>query len=55
MGYIKLGLTSFPTVTRELRVVEFFGLHIPDLEKIMDHFDVSYVQKKMSIFFEKIR
>ena len=43
MGYFKLGLTSFSTITRELRVVEFFGLYIRDLEEILDRFDVSYV------------
>ena len=54
MGYIRLGLTSFSTITRKLRVVEFFGLHIRDPEEILDHFDVSYVQKKTVDYFRKI-
>ena len=46
MGYFRLGLTSFSTISRELRFVEFFGLHIGDHEAILDRFDVSYVPKK---------
>ena len=46
MGYFWLGLTSFSTITRERRVVEFFGLHIRDPEEILDRFDVSYAPKK---------
>ena len=49
----RLGLTSFSTITRELRVVEFFGLHIRDPEEILDHFDVSYVPNKNVNFFRK--
>ena len=54
MGYIRLGLTSFSSITRERRVVEFFELHIRDPEEILDHFDVSYVPNKNVDFFEKI-
>ena len=54
LGYFRLGMTSFSTITRELRVGEFFGLHIRDPEEILHTFDVSYVQKKKLIFFEKI-
>ena len=47
MGYFRLGLTSFSTTTRELRVLDFFGLLIRGPEEILHIFDVSYVQKFM--------
>ena len=50
---IRLGLTSFSTITRELWVVEFFGLHIRNPEEILDDFDVSYVPNKNVDFFRK--
>ena len=53
MGYFRLGLTSFSTITRELGVVEFFGLHIRNSEEILDHFDVSYVPNKNVDFSRK--
>ena len=52
MGYFRLGSTSFSTITRELRVVEFFGLHIRNPDKILHIFDVSNV-KKNEDFFQK--
>ena len=39
-------------MTREVLVVEFFGLHNRDSEKILHIFDVSYVQKNMLLFFK---
>ena len=38
-------------ISRELRVVKFFGLHIRDPEEILERFDISYVPKTMLIFF----
>ena len=35
------------------KVLDFFGLHIRDPDEILDHFDVSYVPKKMTIFSKK--
>ena len=56
MGYFRLGLARFSAITRELLVVEFFGLHIRDPEEILPLFDVSYVKKKnVDFFFEKFR
>ena len=54
MGYFRLGLTSFSTITQELRVVEFFGLHIRDPEEILDQFDVSYVPNK-NVDFNQVK
>ena len=47
-------IDRFWAITRELRLVEFFGLPIRDSEEILDHFDVSYVPNKNVDFFEKI-
>ena len=53
MGYVRLGLARFSTITRELRVVERNRLQIRDPEKILHIIDVSYAQNKVD-FFRKI-
>ena len=58
MGYIRLGLALFFTITRELRVVERNGLQIRDPEGILYISNASNTKKNVDFFsknFSKTR